>query len=88
MTQRGLAAAAGVPQPTVARIESGAVSPRADTLARLLAAAGRELADAPRIGLGIDRTAIRDRLRMTPAERMRLAVREAQAFAALRWTDD
>jgi transcriptional regulator with XRE-family HTH domain len=83
LTQRQLAAAAGVPQPTVARIESGTVSPRADTLARLLAAAGRELTDAPRIGEGVDRTAMRDRLRMAPAQRMRLAVREARAFTAL-----
>ena len=83
-TQRQLAALAGVPQPTVARIESGAVSPRADTLARLLSAAGRELSDEPRIGEGVDRTGMRDRLRLTPAERIGLAVQEARAFSAMR----
>jgi transcriptional regulator with XRE-family HTH domain len=85
LTQRQLAEIAGVPQPTVARIESGVVSPRADTLARLLAAAGRELSDEPRIGHGVDRTAMRDRLRLTPAERIGLAVQEARAFAGMRF---
>jgi transcriptional regulator with XRE-family HTH domain len=84
LTQRQLALLAGVPQPTVARIESGAVSPRTDTLARLLGAAGREISDEPRIGQGIDRTLIQDRLRLTPAERIQQAVREARAFSAMR----
>jgi transcriptional regulator with XRE-family HTH domain len=84
LTQRQLAALAGIPQPTVARIESSAVSPRADTLVRLLSAAGRELSDEPRIGAGVDRTLIQDRLRLTPAERIRLAVREAKAFSVMR----
>ena len=84
LTQRQMAALAGVPQPTVARIESGAVSPRADTLARLLTAAGRELSDEPRLGQGIDRTLIQDRLRLTPGERIRLAIREAHALSAMR----
>jgi transcriptional regulator with XRE-family HTH domain len=84
MTQRQLAVAAGVPQPTVARIESGTVSPRADTLARLLAATGHELSYESRLGEGVDRTAIRERLRMTPAQRIRLAIQEARAMSALR----
>jgi transcriptional regulator with XRE-family HTH domain len=84
MTQRQVASAAGVPQPTVARIESGAVSPRVDTLARLLAATGHELSYEPRLGEGIDRTAIRERLRMTPADRIRLAVNEARNMPDLR----
>ena len=40
LSQRQLAAAAGVPQRTVARIECGAVSPLLDTVTRLLQAAG------------------------------------------------
>ena len=83
MTQRGLATAAGVPQPTVARIESGAVSPRADTLGRLLHAAGHEMHIEPALGRGIDRSLIRDRLRLTPAERIRLAVDEARSMPAI-----
>lgn len=84
MSQRDLAAAAGVPQPTVARIESGAVSPRADTLGRLLRAAGHEIHVEPVLGQGIDRSLIRDRLRLTPAERIRLAIEEARAMPTIR----
>lgn len=84
MTQRQLAAAAGVPQPTVARIESGAVNPRTDTLQRLLAATGHELTYEARLGIGVDRSGIRDRLRLTPAQRVRLAVEEARSMPAIR----
>ncbi|HET7665030.1 MAG TPA: helix-turn-helix transcriptional regulator [Mycobacterium sp.] len=83
LTQRALAEMAGVPQPTVARIESGSVTPRADTFARLLRAAGSELVVEPRLGIGVDRTLIRDRLAMTPARRIRLAVDEAHALGAI-----
>ena len=37
LTQRALAQLAGIPQPAIARIERGAVSPRVSTLAELLA---------------------------------------------------
>jgi transcriptional regulator with XRE-family HTH domain len=84
MTQRQLAVAAGVPQATVGRIEAGSVSPRADTLMSLLGAAGQELSVERRMGEGIDRTLIRDRLQMTPRERVRLAVDEARAMPEIR----
>lgn len=84
MTQRELASAAGMPQPSVARIERGVVTARVDTLVRLLEAAGHELAVQPKLGIGIDRTLIADRLRMTPAERVRLGVQEAHALARFR----
>lgn len=84
MTQRELAAATGTPQATIGRIEAGSVSPRADTLARLLLATGHELGIGPAIGRGVDRSLIRDRLRMTPAERIRLAVEEARRMPELR----
>lgn len=76
LTQRALARAAGVPQPTVARIESGAVEPRVGTLERLLARCGRSLSTVPRTGSGVDRTLIRARLRLTVAERARAATDE------------
>jgi transcriptional regulator with XRE-family HTH domain len=79
LTQRELARLAGVPQPTVARIESGVVVPRVDTLDRLLAACGLALASVPRAGLGLDRTLIREKLRLTVAERARAA--------AVEWTN-
>lgn len=80
LSQRELAAAAGVPQATVGRIEADLVSPRSETLARLLRATGHQLTVAPLLGQGIDRSLIRDRLRMAPAERIRLAVQEANAM--------
>ena len=84
MSQRALAMTAGVPQATVARIEAGTVSPRVDTLARLLKASGHELAVEAHIGDGVDRSLIRDRLAMTPAERIRLAVAEAKGMPTIR----
>ena len=62
--------------PTVARIESGVVVPRVDTLDRLLRACGKDLELVERAGKGLDRTLIRERLKLSPAERARLAVRE------------
>ena len=78
MTQRELAAVSGVPQASVARIERGVAMPRADTLERLLRACGMTLTVRPADD-GIDRSAIRERLRLTPLERHRLAVVEANA---------
>lgn len=84
MTQRQLAALAGVPQATVGRIEAGLVSPRTETLVDLLEATGYELAVEKRIGHGVDRSLIRDRLRLSPEERIRLAAEEARAMPAIR----
>src|SRR5207237_5000018 len=88
LLQRQLASRAGVAQPAVARIESGAVVPRVDTLDRLLAACGEGLESRSRLGIGLDRTVIRSLLALTPLERVRLAVQEAanleQATQAVR----
>lgn len=43
LTQRALAEKSGVPQPTIAAIESGRQDPRATTLWKLLDACGYEL---------------------------------------------
>jgi len=43
LTQRGLAERAGTSHPTLAAYESGAKVPRADTFARILAAAGKHV---------------------------------------------
>ena len=43
LSQRALAASAGVPQSTIGRIEAGAMQPTIPLLYRLLAAAGAEL---------------------------------------------
>jgi transcriptional regulator with XRE-family HTH domain len=82
--QRELARRAGIPQPTLSRIERGLASPRFDTLDRLLRECGRELALARRPGREVDRTLVRERLRLTPGERARLAVREWQRTEVFR----
>jgi transcriptional regulator with XRE-family HTH domain len=78
LSQRELAKRTGVPQPAIARIESGHSVPRTDTLERLLRGCGARLEAAPAAGQGIDRSAIRRLLALSPAQRARLAVREAR----------
>ncbi|HVE93693.1 MAG TPA: helix-turn-helix transcriptional regulator [Acidimicrobiales bacterium] len=72
LTQRELAALAGLPQPAIARIESGASSPRVDTLDRLLAACGRSIA-ATHLSPPVDPdewTLVQGNLQLTPAQRL------------------
>ena len=83
LSQRALARLAGMAQPAIARIESDRVDPGVDTLAHLLEACGFELAAAPRGGEGIDRTVIRQLLKLTPLQRLELAVTEANNMARL-----
>jgi len=83
MTQRQLAARAGVPQSRIAKIESGAVVPRVDTFDRLLEACGETLESVPRPGIGLDRTGYREIMRMTPGARVRRAGQEAAALQDL-----
>jgi transcriptional regulator with XRE-family HTH domain len=83
LSQRTLAEQAGIPQASISRIESGRISPRATTLERWLAACGVTLEIRPAGGLGVDRTAIRERLAMTPSERHHLGVNEARAMLLL-----
>ena len=71
LTQRELSTRTGVAQPTIARIEAGASDPRAATLERLLLACGHELT-ARRSGEGVDRTQIRELLRLSPIDRLKL----------------
>ncbi len=83
LSQRQLAAATGVAQPTIARIERGAEVPRVDTLDRLLRACGEALEALPLAGEGIDRTVIRQLLRLSPAERAASAVNDGRVLARL-----
>jgi transcriptional regulator with XRE-family HTH domain len=76
LSQRELARRSGVPQAAISRTERGLVSPRTETLDRLLRACGRDLELVERPGTGLDRTLIRERLRLSIAQRARLAVRE------------
>lgn len=77
LSQRDLAHRAHMPQPAIARIEQGRVTPRVDTLDHLLAACGIDLGVTPRLGDGIDRSLIRRLLRLSPRQRLDLAVTEA-----------
>ena len=70
LSQRQLAAATGVAQPTIARIERGQVAPRLDTVERLLWECGWTIEPIPRVSQGVDRTLIRAMLDRTPAERL------------------
>ena len=83
LTQRQLAESAGVPQATVGRIEAGAVSPRVDTLDHLLRATHQELRVEARPGIGIDRSQIRELLRLTARQRLDLAVSDAAGLGRL-----
>jgi transcriptional regulator with XRE-family HTH domain len=83
MSQRGLARAAGVPHSTVARIELGLLSPRTDTVEKLLRAAGATLSIETQLGVGIDRTQIRELLKLTPRERAQLAAADAAGLDAI-----
>jgi transcriptional regulator with XRE-family HTH domain len=88
LTQRELARVAGVPQPAVSRIERDHVSPRFETLDVLLRGCGLALDLVERPGLGVDRTSIRERLRLSPIERARLTAREWNRTRGLRRRGD
>lgn len=84
LTQRQLAERSGVPQPTIARIESGKQMPRADTLDRLLEACDFELRLGPIRGGGVDQSQIREWLDMSPEERLRRATGYGRMIDRLR----
>ena len=74
ISQRELARRSGVPQAAISRIERGSVSPRVETLDRLLRSCGKDAEVVERPGTGVDRTLVRESLLLTPAQRGRLAV--------------
>lgn len=82
LTQRGLADKAGVPQPAIARIERGSVTPRLDTMLNLMEAAGFTLEVSPVIGEGVDRSLVRAALQRTPEDRIRAATVSARNLRA------
>ena len=84
LTQRQLAAKAGIPQETIARVERGRVDPRVTTLDRLLEGCGYGLESMPRLGIGIDRTQIEALLRLSPSERLEVGIANDRYFVELR----
>lgn len=84
LTQRELASRTGVHQPDIARIESGRVTPRVDTVDRLLCACGERLDAVPLPDDGVDRSQIRERLRWTVERRLEELVGGSAALGQLR----
>jgi len=83
LSQRELGRRAAISQTTISLIEDGKTSPRFATLDRLLDICGFELEIVPRAGIGIDRTRMRELLRLAPAERARIAIEEGQNLESL-----
>jgi len=84
LTQRQLSALSGIPQETIARIERGRVDPRVATLDRLLEACGYGLESMPRLGIGVDRTQIQERLAVPMAERLAVALADDAHYVSWR----
>ena len=84
LTQRQLAAKAGLPQESIARIERGRVDPRVGTLDRLLEACEFGLEAMPRLGIGIDRTQFVSLLRASPAERLAVGIDDDRTMIEFR----
>src|SRR5688572_12160719 len=84
LSQRQLAEKSGLPQSTIGRIEAGLVDPRVGTLSKLLRACGYDLEVEEATWLGQDRSQIRDRLALSPTERLRRAPAEARAVELFR----
>lgn len=82
LTQRELARRASMPQAAVARIETGRVTPRVDTLARLLDLCGCSLEVEPKRGTGVDGSLIRSLLDLSDAERARAAAASGRNLVA------
>ena len=84
LTQRELAARAGTSQATIARYESGAVSPTLRTFQRLIEACGlRVTLQLHREDEQLDRQ-IREQLARDPAERVAFGLTAARAQAPIR----
>lgn len=84
LTQRGLAQKSGIPQETIARIERGRTDPRVNTLDRLLEACEFGLEVMPRLGIGIDRTQIQQRIRFPMSERLAASIDDDAHFVEWR----
>jgi transcriptional regulator with XRE-family HTH domain len=71
MTQAELASRAGLSQPAIARLERGGSNPTIATLANVIAAAGHRLTLSAAVHRpSFDEGQLRERLAMTPAQRL------------------
>ena len=83
LTQRQLAAKAGIAQPAVADRIRHSESPRVDTFDKLLEACGMGLEVERRLGIGEDRTLPRALLKLSPRERLVEAESDAETLERL-----
>ena len=83
LTQAEVARRMGTSQPVVARLERPGANPRFATLERALRATGHRLEAAGERMSAVDETQIEERLRLTPAERLRVFRGSQRAVAAL-----
>jgi len=74
LSQRALAARAGIAQPMISAIERGLQDPRHGTLDKLLRACGHELDLVLRVGEGVDATQFVSSLRLSPHARVETGV--------------
>ena len=82
LTQSELATRAHTSRPTLSAYEHGRTSPTLETTARVLAAAGQELATVPQVEF-VERTLFRGRTTLVPTSLPRLPVRQALASITL-----
>lgn len=79
VSQKELARRAGTTQSAISRIERGGVSPTFETLSELLYLLGEDLVlGAEPTDSGIDRSLIRERLKLTPTERLDYGIAMAE----------
>ena len=79
VTQKSLAMRASTTQSAISRIERGRVSPTIETLGELLFLLGEDLVlDAQPRDSGVDVGALKERLRLTPSERVQRGLAEAE----------
>jgi transcriptional regulator with XRE-family HTH domain len=75
LSQARLAIRAGTTQSVISRIEQDRVSPSVETVEKLLQLMGEELVLETRDrNSGIDRSQVRERLRMTPQQRVEYGI--------------
>ena len=84
LSQRALAARAGVPASTVARIETGVLDPRIGTVERLLRACGHALEVEADHGEGVDLSLLDTTLAMSPQERIDSGLAAARSLGEMR----
>ena len=70
-TQAELARRLGTPQSAIARWERGTISPRVQTVERILEACGYRIEMGVRDSWQVDRDQLRERLAWSPLERLR-----------------